>query len=165
MKILLISDNHGYSDENIINHAKQVDEVWHAGDWLNNDLWDELNSVCVSVIGVYGNIDGLEVKQNCPIVQKFTRQGMKIFMTHIAGKPGRYKAEVKKEALEFGANIFVCGHSHMLTVQYDKICSWLHLNPGAVGLHGFHNVRTALKFEINEGKIENLNVIEWKRRH
>ena len=163
MKILLISDNHGYSDKNIINHAKQVDEVWHAGDWLNNDLWNELNSVCGSVIGVYGNIDGVDVKLNCPIVQKFTREGMKIFMTHIAGKPGRYKAEVKNEALKYGSNIFVCGHSHMLLVQFDKTCSWLHLNPGAVGLHGFHKVRTALKFEINHGKIENMNVIEWQR--
>lgn len=163
MKILLISDNHGYSDQLIINHAKEVDEIWHAGDWLNNNLWEQLNRVCESVIGVYGNIDGIDVKINCPLVQKFERQGMRIFITHIAGKPGNYKAIIQKEAKDFGANIFVCGHSHMLLVQYDKVNSWLHLNPGAIGLHGFHKERTALKFEINKGKVENMKVIEWDR--
>lgn len=164
MKILVISDNHGYVDEGILHYADWADEVWHAGDWLNTALHLAIAKLGKPIVGVYGNIDGTDVKVEYPEVQLFDREGFRIFMTHIGGKPGRYPATVKDILLKTQPHIYVCGHSHMLQVQRDpKFGNLLFLNPGACGLHGFHKVRTALRFEIEPQKIHSMEVVEWPR--
>ena len=60
--------------------------------------------------------------------------------------------------------IFVSGHSHILKVIYDRRNDWLHINPGAAGLSGFHQVRTAVRLTIDGADIRDLEVGEWPRR-
>ena len=164
MKILLLSDNHAHCDSGILKHANWADEVWHAGDWLNLDLHHEMIKLGKPIVGVYGNVDGVDVRGYYPEFQHFEREGMRIFMTHIAGKPGKYPARIVQEARKSNPQIFICGHSHILLVKNDPSNKWLHLNPGAVGLHGFHAIRTALRFEIQSGSISKLEIVEWARK-
>ena len=164
MKILVISDNHGWVDEGILHHAAWADEIWHAGDWLNTKMHEAITALGKPIVGVYGNIDGMDVKVEYPQLQLFDREGFRIFMTHIGGKPGRYPAQVKDILQKTKPDIYVCGHSHMLQVQRDpKYNNLLFLNPGACGLHGFHKVRTALRFEIEPQKIHSMEVVEWPK--
>ena len=164
MKVLLLSDNHSHSDARILKHVDWADEVWHAGDWLNLELHHAIEKHGKPIVGVYGNVDGTDVRSYYPEFQHFEREGMRIFMTHIAGKPGNYVSRVLHEAQKSKPNIFICGHSHILLVKNDSRNNWLHLNPGAVGLHGFHSIRTALRFEILSGNIKNLEIVEWPRK-
>jgi putative phosphoesterase len=164
MKILLLSDNHAHCDSGILKHVNWADEVWHAGDWLNLDLHHEIIKLGKPIVGVYGNVDGVDVRGYYPEFQHFEREGMRIFMTHIAGKPGKYPARILQEAQKTNPQIFICGHSHILLVKNDPSNKWLHLNPGAVGLHGFHAIRTALRFEIQSGSIGKLEIVEWARK-
>lgn len=164
MKILLLSDNHAHCDSGILKHVNWADEVWHAGDWLNLDLHHEIVKLGKHIVGVYGNVDGVDVRGYYPEFQHFEREGMRIFMTHIAGKPGKYPARIVQEARKSNPQIFICGHSHILLVKNDPLNKWLHLNPGAVGLHGFHAIRTALRFEIQSGSISKLEIVEWARK-
>jgi putative phosphoesterase len=164
MKIVLLSDNHAHCDAGILKHVDWADEVWHAGDWLNLDLHTAILERHKPIVGVYGNVDGGDVRGFYPEFQHFERNGMRIFMTHIAGKPGNYPTRVVQEARKSKPHLFICGHSHILLVKNDAQQGWLHLNPGAIGLHGFHAVRTALRFEIESGSIKNLEIVEWPRK-
>jgi putative phosphoesterase len=164
MKILVISDNHGYVDEEILSHAAWADEVWHAGDWLNTAMHVAITKLGKPIIGVHGNIDGMDVKVEYPDVQLFDREGFRILMIHIGGKPGRYPANVKDIINKTKPDIYVCGHSHMLQVQRDpKYNNLLFLNPGACGVHGFHKVRTAIRFQLEPQKIHSMEVVEWPK--
>ena len=163
MKILLLSDNHGFVDDKILHHVKWADEVWHAGDWLNLDLHNQVMKLGKQIRGVHGNIDGTDVKHIYPLVNAFQIDGLKIFMTHIGGKPSSYNPITKPVLLLHKPDLFICGHSHILMVKKDVKLNLLYMNPGACGLHGFHTVRTALRFQINNGKLESLEVIEWER--
>ena len=160
MKIGLISVTHSYLDPSVFEYFNECDEIWHAGDFGHVGIYDQLNAFKPTV-GVYGNIDGQDVrivlKENL-IIQ---REGLTIFMTHIGGSPGKYIARVKEQLLLHKPDIFVCGHSHILRVVSDTVYNnMLHLNPGAAGKEGFHKMRTLLRFEINEKKISNMQVIE-----
>jgi uncharacterized protein len=157
--IALISDNHSYVGDDTIQHLKDVDEIWHAGDIGNLSSIDQITPLA-KFTAVYGNIDSPQTRLIYPENQLFECEGMKIFMTHIGGFPGKYTARVKKIINEFRPNIYICGHSHICKVMPDKDHQLLHMNPGAYGHHGFHVVRTILKFSINNGKIEDLRAIE-----
>ena len=109
MKILLLSDNHAHCDSGILKHANWADEVWHAGDWLNLDLHHEMIKLGKPIVGVYGNVDGVDVRGYYPEFQHFEREGMRIFMTHIAGKPGKYPARIVQEARKSNPQILICG--------------------------------------------------------
>ena len=164
MKILVISDNHGYVDEGILSHAAWADEVWHAGDWLNTAMHEAITKLGKPIIGVHGNIDGMDVKVEYPDVQLFDREGFRILMIHIGGKPGRYPANVKDIINKTKPDIYVCGHSHMLQVQRDpKYNNLLFLNPGAAGQHGVHDEQTALRFKIDGSRIFDMEVIQMPR--
>ncbi|TVR82804.1 MAG: metallophosphoesterase [Chitinophagaceae bacterium] len=163
MKILLISDTHSHLDEGIISNIKEADEVWHAGD-IGNPIVEKKISELKPLRAVYGNIDGHELRRALPEEVCFRFNGMTIFMTHIGGYPGRYQKGIKEKLMELKPDIFICGHSHILKVIYDKNLNLLHMNPGAAGLEGFHQIRTMLRFEINEGKIEKLEIIELGKR-
>lgn len=163
MKILLLSDTHSYIDERILDYASTADEVWHAGDIGDLKVTDELSKVS-RLRAVYGNIDNAEIRKEFPLNNRFLIGNTDVWITHIGGYPGKYSQPVREEINSNPPKIFVCGHSHILKVMYDKKLSLLHLNPGACGIYGFHQVRTMLRFEINSDKIEKMEVIELGKR-
>ena len=158
-KILLLSDTHSYIDDRILEYAKNADEIWHAGDFGNLEVIDELKKVG-KLRGVFGNIDDAKIRAEFPEIAIFECEKVKVFMIHIGGYPHKYAPRVKEKLKEEKPQIFISGHSHILKVMYDKELEILHLNPGAAGKHGWHKMRTMLRFEINGEKIENLEVIE-----
>ncbi len=161
-KILLLSDTHSYIDEQIIKYVKQCDEVWHAGDIGTIEVVDVIKKY-KPLRAVYGNIDNTVIRTEYPLDAKFTIEKVTVWMTHIGGYPNRYDARIKRQLEQNPPDLFISGHSHILKVMFDKKLHVLHLNPGAVGKQGFHKVRTMLRFEINEDKISNLEIIEFKR--
>ena len=161
-KILLISDTHGYIDDRIIQYAKQSDETWHAGDIGELKVTDELKKV-TTIRAVHGNIDNNKIRAEYPENLRFQVEEMKIWITHIGGYPNKYNQRIRQEINSNPPDIFICGHSHILKVINDKKLDFLHINPGAIGKHGFHHVRTMIRFEIMKSKIQNLEVIEFKR--
>lgn len=161
-KILLLSDTHGYIDDDILKYVKTVDEVWHAGDIGSIHVTDTLKSL-KPLKAVYGNIDGKTVRSEFPEHQRFFCEKIDVWITHIGGYPNRYDRRVRELIIQNPPKLFVCGHSHILKVMNDKKLNLLHMNPGAIGKHGFHKARTMLRFEIHEANIKNLEVIEFKR--
>lgn len=161
-KILLLSDTHGYLDEKIIKYANSVDEIWHAGDVGDITIIDKLKQI-KPFKGVYGNIDDHEIRKELPIDSKFYCEDTYVWITHIGGYPNRYKQRIKEELKRNKVDLFICGHSHILKIIFDKKYNLLHINPGAIGKHGFHKKRTMVRFSINKDKIENLEVIEFNR--
>ena len=143
----------------MLKHIAPCDEVWHAGDIGTAEVTDKLKSI-KPLRAVYGNIDGGVLRVEYKETLYFTVDGLSILMTHIGGAPGRYPANVKAMINELKPGVFICGHSHILRVAYDKPYNLLHLNPGACGVHGFHQVRTMLRFTIESGKPGNMEVIE-----
>lgn len=162
-KILLLSDTHSYIDDRILDYASKADEVWHAGDIGNLKVTDELSKVS-ELRAVYGNIDNAEIRKEFPLNNRFSVEDVEILMTHIGGYPGKYNPAIREEIYAKPPGLFICGHSHILKVMPDKKLNLLHMNPGACGIYGFHQVRTMLRFELNQGRIENLEVIELGKR-
>lgn len=162
-KILLLSDTHSFIDDQILKFVKQADEVWHAGDIGSIEVIDTINKL-KPIKAVYGNIDDSIIRSEFPLDLKFTDEGVSVWMTHIGGYPNRYDLRIKEELTNKPPKLFICGHSHILKVIYDKKLNILHMNPGAAGKHGFHNIRTMLRFEINAGNISNLEIIELEKR-
>lgn len=162
-KILLLSDTHGFIDQQIIKYIRQADEVWHAGDIGDITVTDTIKKL-KPLRAVYGNIDNNTIRAEFPLDNKFTIENVSVWITHIGGYPKRYNKRIKEEIYKNPPNLFISGHSHILKVQFDKQLNLLHLNPGAAGKHGFHQIRTLLRFEINKDKIENLEIIELEKR-
>ena len=162
-KILLLSDTHGHLDPKIHKYINGVDEVWHAGDIGSTAVANEISKL-KTLKGVYGNIDGHELRSQFPENQIFSCQGVKVLITHIGGYPGRYNSRVKKLIDEEKPQLYICGHSHILKVMKDRKNKLLHMNPGACGIQGFHKLKTLLRFKLNKGKIENLEAIELGKR-
>jgi hypothetical protein len=158
-KILLLSDTHSYIDAQIVKFVKQADEVWHVGDIGNLDVTDTLQKL-KPLRAVYGNIDDANARLEFPLDNKFTIENVTVWMTHIGGYPNRYNIRIKEEIKKKSPTLFISGHSHILKVQFDKKLNLLHLNPGAAGNHGFHKVRTMLRFVIDNDKIKDLEIIE-----
>ena len=158
----LISDTHCHFDSKLREFLSPVDVVWHAGDFGNVDTYSDIVTM-KPVVGVYGNCDGYDVREVCPRIQLFDEGGMKVLMMHIGGYPRRYDYQALRLIEAHRPDIFVCGHSHILKVVNDKHYGMLVLNPGAAGLQGFHLVRTALRFHIDDGRIHDMEVGEWKR--
>ncbi|AZJ35082.1 metallophosphoesterase [Tenacibaculum singaporense] len=162
-KILLLSDTHSFIDEQILKFVKQADEVWHAGDIGDLNVTDAIKKL-KPLRAVYGNIDDKDARAEFPLDNKFTVEGVSVWITHIGGYPNKYNQRVREELRMNTPQLFICGHSHILKVQYDKKLNLLHLNPGAAGNHGFHKVRTMLRFEIDKGNVKNMEVIELANR-
>lgn len=161
-KILLLSDTHSYIGEDILKYVKQADEVWHAGDIGDINVTDAIKAI-KPLRAVYGNIDNAKVRAEFPLHNQFNCEDVSVWITHIGGYPGRYNPNIREQIKQNPPDIFICGHSHILKVMPDKKLNLLHMNPGAIGKHGFHKVRTMLRFEIDGNKIQNLEVIEFKR--
>ena len=161
-KILLISDTHGYIDEKIIKYANQVDEIWHAGDIGDISVTDTLKTI-KPLKAVYGNIDNQKIRSEFPLHNRFLCEKVDVWITHIGGYPKKYNPKIIDKLRSNPPDLFICGHSHILKVINDKELNLLHINPGAIGKHGLHNVRTMIQFEISGDKIENLSIVEFKR--
>lgn len=159
-KIGIMSDTHSYWDDRYALHFKDCDEIWHAGDIGDIDILQRLEGIAPMVRAVAGNIDGAMIRRRCPEIQQFTVEGLNVWMSHIAGYPGRYSPGVKRLMREGGIGLMVAGHSHILKVMPDPELRLLHINPGAAGVHGWQKVRTLVRLEIDGTKIDNLEVIE-----
>ena len=162
-KILLLSDTHSFIDAQILKFVKQADEVWHAGDIGDLNVTDTLKKH-KPLRAVYGNIDDKDARAEFPLDNKFIVEGISVWIPHIGGYPNKYNMRVKEELKKDTPKLFICGHSHILKVQFDEKLNLLHLNPGAAGKHGFHKVRTMLRFELGKGAITNMEVIELAHR-
>ncbi len=158
-KIGLISDTHGYLDDSVFRYFDECDEIWHAGDFGTIEVADKL-AAFKPLKGVYGNIDGKDIRLIYPEHLRFKCEEVDVWMTHIGGYPGRYNPKIKAEIYTNPPKIFICGHSHILKVIYDKKIGALHLNPGAAGKQGWHKMRSLLRFCISEEKIHTLEAIE-----
>jgi len=158
-KIGLLSDTHGFFDPRLKVFFENCVEIWHAGDIGNIATADEI-AAFRPLRAVYGNIDGQDVRIVHPEHQRFTYEGMDIWITHIGGYPGNYESRIKDKLRVNTPEIFISGHSHILKVMPDKKLGLLHINPGSAGKTGFHQVRTAVRFDISQGKISDLEVIE-----
>jgi putative phosphoesterase len=160
-RIGLISDTHGYLDDAVFEYFDQCDEIWHAGDFGTVELADKL-AAFKPLRGVYGNIDGTELRKMFPENLRFKCEAVDVWMTHIGGYPDKYSPAVKQIIYTNPPNLFISGHSHILKVIFDKKINCLHLNSGAAGKQGWHKVKTLMRFSISEEKIQNLEVIELK---
>ena len=162
-RIALLSDTHNYLEPKMFKYFESCDQIWHAGDIGTISITDELSKI-KPLIAVYGNIDGTDVRKVHPKNQRFMCEGVDVYMTHIGGYPDRYSLDALAEIKRSAPKLFICGHSHILKVMYDKKYDLLHINPGAAGVHGFHKVKTMVRFTIDCDKIKDLEVIELGAR-
>jgi putative phosphoesterase len=151
-------------DDAILKYVKQADEVWHAGDIGDLKITDAIKEL-KPLRGVYGNIDEAKIRLEFPENNRFMCEDVDVWITHIGGYPKAYNMRIRDEIRVNPPKLFICGHSHILKVMPDKKLNLLHMNPGAVGKHGFHKTRTMLRFTIDGSKIDNLEVIEFDKRH
>ncbi len=162
-RIGLISDTHGFLDDAVFKHFEQCDEIWHAGDFGNAVLANQL-ALAKPLKGVYGNIDGNDIRTVYPEQLVFMCEDVKVMMRHIGGSPPKYNPETRKELALHKPQLFISGHSHILKVMYDPAIGCLHMNPGAAGKHGWHKVRTLIRFVIDGKEMKNCEVIELGKR-
>lgn len=162
-KILLLSDTHSHIDETILKYVAMADEVWHAGDIGNLEVTDAIKKM-KPLRAVYGNIDDAKARLEFPLHNRFMCENVDVWITHIGGYPDKYNPNIRTELQLNPPKLFICGHSHILKVQFDKKLNLLHMNPGAAGKSGFHAVRTMLRFAINNDKIQDLEIIELGKK-
>lgn len=163
IKIGLLSDTHGWIHPDLFEFFKDVDELWHAGDIGDISIVDTLADF-KPLRAVYGNMDGSEVRLACKANLSFKAEEVKVFMTHIGGQPGNYDNGVHDVLKYRTPDLFVCGHSHIAKVMYDKKHGFMYMNPGAAGYQGFHKFMTAARFSIEEKRIFNFELIELGER-
>jgi putative phosphoesterase len=164
MKIGLLSDTHSFLDPMIFEYFKNCDEIWHAGDIGDPEIIHLIEKV-KPLKAVFGNIDNKELQNSLPEDLWFPCEGLSIWMTHIGGAPPNYNPRVKKILKEKVPDVFICGHSHILRVKKDPAYKdMLYINPGAAGNHGFHTIKTIIRFEIKKASILNMEAIELGKR-
>ena len=161
-RIGLISDTHGFLDEAIFKHFEKCDEIWHAGDFGEGVAkrlkeWKQMK-------GVFGNIDGIEIRTEFPEQLVFMCEEVKVLMRHIGGSPPKYNPETRKELAIHQPQLFICGHSHILKIIFDDKINCLHMNPGAAGRHGWQKLRTIIRFVIEGKEMKDCEVIELGKR-
>ena len=158
-RICLLSDTHNFLDPKMFKYFSECDEIWHAGDIGTISVCESLEKV-KPLIAVYGNIDGNDIRRVYPKHQRFKCEDVDVWMTHIGGYPEKYSKDVKEEFLQNPPKLFICGHSHILKIMFDKKFNMLFINPGAIGNYGFHKVKTMVRFTIDKENIKDLEVIE-----
>ena len=162
-KIVLLSDTHSYLDNRILPYLENIDEIWHAGDIGDKSILKNLEKLA-PIKAVYGNIDDHTIRNKLPEILEWETDGMSIMMTHIGGRPPKFEKGIRELLVQKKPKVFICGHSHILLVQYIKELDCLILNPGACGKTGWHKKQTILQFAIENGVIKNMNVIEFDRQ-
>jgi putative phosphoesterase len=169
-RIGLISDTHGWLDEQVFKYFQDCHEIWHAGDFGNIEVSNSLamgqtgHGFQKILRGVYGNIDGIELRNTYPEKLHFTCEQVNVFMTHIGGHPAKYHPGIKQELIQHKSNLFICGHSHILKIIYDDKLNCLHINPGAAGKQGWHQMRTIIRLTIDGNNMKDCEVIELGKR-
>ncbi len=158
-RIALISDTHNHLDPKIFKYLDECDEIWHAGDIGTSKVSDELEKI-KPLRAVYGNIDGQDIRKEFPKYLNFKCEELHVLITHIGGYPGKYAPDVRAMLHATPPKLFICGHSHILKVMFDKKFNLLHMNPGACGNHGFHKIKTLLRFTVDKDLVKDLEVIE-----
>ena len=159
MKIGLMSDTHSFLDPKVFEHFKDVDEIWHAGDIGTEGVAEKLENF-KPFRAVYGNIDNQQIRERYPENLRWHTEGVNVWMTHIGGYPGKYPTRIKEGFKDNSIDLFICGHSHILKIMPDKMFNFLHINPGACGNTGIHQMKTLVRFDIENGKFLNMEVIE-----
>lgn len=162
-RIGLMSDTHSFLDEKIFKYFEECDEIWHAGDIGSIDLADKMEAF-KPFRAVYGNIDDAKMRRRYPLDLRFECEGVRVWITHIGGYPNRYSKRVREAMPLNSPDLFITGHSHILKVMPDRKFNLLHINPGACGNHGFHQIKTLVRFTLDEGEIKDLEVIELGKR-
>lgn len=162
-KILLLSDTHSHIDDVIIKYINHADEVWHAGDIGDLSVTDTIQKL-KPLRAVFGNIDDNKARLDFPLINRFFCEKVDVFITHIGGYPGKYNSNIQSILKNNPPKLFICGHSHILKVQFDKSLNLLHINPGACGKSGFHTLRTMVRFVIDADNIKDLEIIELGKR-
>lgn len=162
-RIGILSDTHGFFDEKITRYFDDVDEIWHAGDIGDISVTNKLAQL-KPLVAVYGNIDGTDLRATFPEYEIMNREGCKILLIHIAGAIGKYTTQTKNLILQHRPDILVCGHSHIVKVMKDEKYKLLYINPGAAGIHGFHKMKTILRFELENSRPQNMQLIELGKR-
>ena len=163
-RIGLLSDTHGYLDPTLETHFSACDEIWHAGDIGSPDVIDRLQTWGKTLRLVFGNIDEAGIRSRTQEDFFWECESVRVFMTHIAGYPGKYNKRVQAILQQNHPGLVVCGHSHILKVMYDQVYGHLHLNPGASGRHGMHLMRTAIRFAIDGAEIREMQIVELGKR-
>lgn len=162
-RIGLISDTHSYLDDAVFRHFENCDEIWHAGDFGTDVIAKQLRNF-KPLKGVYGNIDGYDIRSIYPEKLIWNCEDVKVYMTHIGGHPNKYAPGIKQELITNNARLFISGHSHILKIIYDDKINCLHINPGAAGNQGWHKIKTIVRFAIDGSNIKDCEVIELGRR-
>lgn len=164
-KIGLLSDTHSYLDPKVFKYFEECDEVWHAGDFGNWQVVEALQKF-KPLRGVWGNIDGREIRAEFPENLNFEIEGVPVLMTHIGGYPGKYAPRIREilRSEPPRGGLFICGHSHILKIMPDRALGFLHINPGACGIEGWHKVKTMVRFSVGAGKVSDLEIIELGNR-
>ena len=167
-KIGLMSDTHGYLDETVFRHFEQCDEIWHAGDFGTVAIAEQIihfqREREIPLKGVYGNIDGQDVRSVFPEQLVWVCEEVKVLMTHIGGYPPRYNTKVKEQLSIHRPQLVISGHSHILKVMYDDKLQCLHMNPGAAGKQGWHSMRTVIRFKVDGKEMKDCEIIELGKR-
>ena len=162
-RIGLLSDTHHFLDEAIFTHFEHCDEIWHAGDFGTDAVAEKLRTFR-PLRGVFGNIDGQDIRAQYPQKLEWICEDVKVYMTHIGGYPPKYIPAVKTDLYISRPQLFICGHSHILKIMYDEKLQCLHMNPGAAGNQGWHKVRTVIRFVVDGAEMKQCEVIELGRR-
>jgi hypothetical protein len=162
-RIGLLSDTHGYLDDRILSYLGDCDEIWHAGDIGNRDTALKLSEI-KPLTAVCGNIDGADLRSDYPLVGRFSCEDVAVLMVHIGGYPGHYSPQTRTAFVGGIPKLFISGHSHILKVIFDPKYQLLHINPGAAGIQGFHQVRTLVRLTIEQEMIRDLEVVELGRK-
>ena len=162
-RIGLLSDTHHYLDEKIFHHFGQCHEIWHAGDFGSIEVAEKLKTGKI-LRGVYGNIDGPDIRNEYPEKLRWKCEEVEVFMTHIGGYPPKYNPAIKKDLISHPTQLFICGHSHILKIIYDSKLQCLHMNPGAAGNQGWQTIRTIIRFSIEGKDIKDCEVIELGKK-
>lgn len=162
-RIGVLSDTHGLLDKRVLEHFKDVDEIWHAGDIGSAEVLQKLREF-KPTRAVFGNMDGGEVRYSLSEFYRFRVEDVNVLMTHIGGYPGHYNPWLIPMFRKEPPDLFVCGHSHILKVQYDNQFKFLTMNPGAAGKQGWQPCQTLLRFSIDGNQIKDLEVIELERK-
>lgn len=163
LRIGLLSDTHGHLDDAVMRHFAECDEIWHAGDIGDTAIIDSLTSFKPCRM-VYGNIDNQQIRMRTSENLRFDIEGMDIWLTHIGGRPGNYSNLIRGDLKKGPPKLFICGHSHICLIQFDQLHNMLYMNPGAAGKHGFHHIRTLIRFAIESGRVRDVEVIELGKR-
>ena len=160
-RIALLSDTHNYIDEPVLKAVEGSDEIWHAGDFGSIDIANRLSAIA-PVRGVYGNIDGPDIRSVYPEVNRFHCEEVEVLMIHIGGYPGKYTPLARQQFQQKPPQLFISGHSHILKIMFDEKYQCLHMNPGAAGKQGWHKVRTVIRFEVDGKEMKNCTIVEFK---